>query len=123
MGRLVHFEILAEDPQKVVDFYKSVFDWEIATWGDGEPSYWLLTTGADDAPGINGAIMGNSFPQKVINTIDVDSLDEMLEKVEAAGGKMVHGPNEVPGVGLHAYCEDPDGILFGMMQAIEGMGE
>jgi hypothetical protein len=123
MGRLVHFEILTEDPQKAVDFYKSVFDWEIATWGGGEESYWLITTGADDTPGINGAIMGTSFPQKVINTIDVESLDEMLVKVEAAGGKTVHGPNEVPGVGMHAYCEDSQGNLFGMMQAFQDMSE
>jgi hypothetical protein len=123
MGRLVHFEILAEDPQKAVDFYKSVFDWEIATWGGGEQAYWLITTGPEDVPGINGAIMGTNFPQKVINTIDVESLDEMLAKVEAAGGKMVHGPSEVPNVGMHAYCEDSQGNLFGMMQAFEGMGE
>ena len=123
MGRLVHFEILTEDPQKAVDFYKSVFNWEIATWGGGEESYWLLTTGTDDVPGINGAIMENSFPQKVINTIDVESLDEMLAKVEAAGGKKVHGPNEVPGVGMHAYCEDSQGNLFGMMQAFQDVGE
>ncbi len=123
MGRLVHFEILTEDPQKAVDFYKSVFDWEIATWGDGEQSYWLITTGPDDVAGINGAIMENSFPQKVINKIDVESLDEMLVKVEAAGGKKVHGPNEVPGVGMHAYCEDSQGNLFGMMQAFQDMGE
>jgi hypothetical protein len=123
MGRLVHFEILAEDPQKAVDFYRSVFDWEIATWGGGEESYWLITTGPDGVPGINGAIMGNSFPQKVINTIDVESLDEMLAKVEAVGGKTVHGPLEVPNVGMHAYCEDSQGNLFGMMQAFEGMGE
>lgn len=123
MGRLVHFENLVEDPQDAIRFYKDVFDWEIATWGGGEQSYWLITTGPEEVPGINGAIMGTELPQKVINTIDVESLDEMIERVKAAGGKLVHGPNEVPGVGMHAYCEDSQGILFGMMQAIEGMGE
>ena len=123
MGRLVHFENLVEDPQDAVRFYREVFDWEIATWDGGEQSYWLVTTGPDDVPGINGAIMGTNLPQKVINTIDVSSLDEMIKKVKAAGGKLVHGPNEVPGVGMHAYCEDSQGILFGMMQAFEGMGE
>ena len=70
-----------------------------------------------------GAIMGMNLPQKVINTIDVEALDELIEKVKAAGGKLVHGPNEVPGVGMHAYCEDSQGILFGMMQAFEAMEE
>ena len=121
MGRLVHFENLVEDPEDAVKFYKSVFGWEIATWGGGEQSYWLITTGPDTVPGINGAIMGNQFPQKVINTIDVDALDEMIEKVNAAGGKLVHGPSEVPGVGMHAYCEDSQGVMFGMMQSFEDM--
>jgi predicted enzyme related to lactoylglutathione lyase len=26
------------------------------------------------------------------------------------------GPNEIPGVGLHAYCADPEGNLFGILQ-------
>lgn len=32
MNRPTHFEILAKDPEKMVAFYKSVFDWEINTW-------------------------------------------------------------------------------------------
>ncbi len=67
--------------------------------------------------------MGQNFSQSVINTIDVESLEQTIAKVEAAGGKKVHGPTEVPGVGMHAYCEDPDGTLFGMMQAFEDMDE
>ena len=61
--------------------------------------------------------MGRHFEQQaVINTIMVDSLDDMLGRVETAGGKKIHGPNEVPGVGMHAYCADPEGNLFGLME-------
>jgi hypothetical protein len=65
---------------------------------------------------MNGAIMRRELPQAVINTIAVDSLPETLARVDAAGGKTVHGPNEIPGVGLHAYCADPEGNLFGLLQ-------
>ena len=75
-----------------------------------------MTTGPDDVPGINGGIMHRSFQQAVINTAEVESLQEMLGKVEGAGGKVVSGPIEVPGVGLHAYCSDPEGNLFGLLQ-------
>lgn len=118
MKRPVHFEILADSPEKVAAFYKEVLDWEVSTWGDGEQTYWLLTTGSDDTQGINGAVMARSFKQAVINTVEVESLDEMLKKVSAAGGKTVHGPNEVPGVGVHAYCADPEGNLFGIMEPL-----
>jgi len=116
MKRPVHFEILADDPASVGAFFHAVLDWEIGTWGEGEQSYWLVTTGPEGTPGINGGIMHRHFPQAVINTVEVESLKATLEKVEAAGGKLVNGPNEVPGVGMHAYCADPEGNLFGLME-------
>jgi uncharacterized protein len=115
MNRPIHFEILADDPEKAAAFYRDVFGWEVAGW-EGPQSYWLVTTGADEEPGINGGIMHRHFPQAVINTISVDSLDDTVRKVESAGGKKVHGPNEIPGVGIHVYCEDPAGALFGVLQ-------
>ncbi len=114
MKRPVHFEILAQDPQAVGAFYEKVLDWELSKWGESD--YWLINTGEDGQPGINGALMGQQFAQAVINTIEVSSLDDVLQKVEEAGGKLVHGPTEVPGVGTHAYCADPEGILFGLME-------
>jgi predicted enzyme related to lactoylglutathione lyase len=120
MGRPVHFEILTEDPEKTRAFYTQVFGWEASDWG-GEEEYIMLTTGDEDAPGINGAIMGRHFDQAVINTIEIDSLDAMMEKVTAAGGEVIHGPNEIPGVGTHVYCKDPEGNLFGMMEPAADM--
>lgn len=120
MKRPVHFEILADDPRKVAAFYADVFGWEVATWDDGDQTYWLVTTGPEDTPGINGGIMHRHFDQAVINTLEIESLDESLKQVEAAGGRLVHGPEEVPGIGLHAYCADPEGNLFGMLQPGEG---
>lgn len=116
MKRPVHFEILADDPAKIAGFYKDVFEWEITTWGEGEQSYWLVTTGPDDVPGINGGIMGREFDQAVINTLEVESLDDVLKKIEEAGGRKVHGPNEIPEVGMHAYCADVEGNLFGVLE-------
>ena len=97
MKRPVHFEILADDPEKAADFYRQVFEWEISTWG-GEQAYWLVTTGPDDEPGINGAIMHRHFDQAVVNTQEVESLADALERIDGAGGKVVQGPNEIPGV-------------------------
>lgn len=121
MGRPTHFEILAEDPGKAREFYSQVFGWGAQDWG-GDEEYWLLSTGEEGTPGINGAIMGRHFDQAVINTVEIESLDEMMEKVTQAGGKVLNEPNEIPGVGTHVYCEDADGIMFGMMQPAPEMG-
>ncbi len=64
--------------------------------------------------------MHRHFPQGVINTIGVESLDEVIAKVKEEGGKLANGPNEIPGVGRHAYCTDLEGNLFGLMQPESG---
>ncbi len=116
MNRPIHFEILSEDPEETSKFYSSVMGWDVKVW-DGPQGYWMLTTGSGDTPGIDGAVMGKHFNQPVINTIDVESLDAMIEKVEANGGKTVYGPHDIPGVGRHVYVADPEGNLFGLLEA------
>ena len=114
-ARVIHFEILGEDPAKLADFYRDALGWQYQAWHDLQP-YWLVTTRPDQGMGIDGAIMHRHFPQGVINTALVASLDAALAAVAANGGKLVSGPNEIPGIGTHAYCEDPEGNLFGIIQ-------
>ena len=118
MNRPIHFEILTENPDKVLPFYEAVLGWKAATW-DGPQTYWLMSTGSDADPGINGAVMGKHFDQAVINTVNVESLEKTLQQIKAHGGNLINGPNEVPGAGTHAYCADPDGIIFGIMQPLQ----
>ncbi len=120
MPRVIHFEINATDAQRAVEFYTKVFGWTITKW-EGPFDYWLISTGEDGDPGIDGAIMaGGGAP--TVNTIDVPSVDEFIEKVKAAGGRLVSPKNAIPGVGYHAYCEDAEGIPFGMMEADPAAG-
>lgn len=114
MPRVVHFEISADDPARAVAFYQNVFGWEVNQW-EGQ-DYWLLTTGAADTPGIDGALMRRrEGAPNVVNTIDVADLDASLAAVDANGGRMMDRM-VVPGVGYLAYCWDSEGNFFGMMQ-------
>ncbi len=124
MPRVVHFEILADDPERAQEFYAAVFGWHVQKW-EGPVDYWLVTTGPEDSPGINGAIMrreGAATGDSVtayINTIDVPSVDEFVAKVTARGGAVDVPKTAVPGVGWVAYCRDTEGNVFGMMQMDE----
>lgn len=114
MNRPVHFEILGENPQALADFYSAVFGWNIAA-ANLPQGYWLARTGTEGTPGIDGGLMHRHFDQAVINTISVAGVEEAIRQVEAAGGRKVYGPHEIPGVGRHAYCADPEGNLFGII--------
>lgn len=118
MSRPIYFEILADDPEQLAQFYAQVFGWKVARAPGGEQGYWPITTGPQDQPGINGGIMGRHFDQSVINTLESSSLEQTTEAIERAGGKLVYGPNQVAGAGTHAYFADPEGNLFGIMQPI-----
>jgi predicted enzyme related to lactoylglutathione lyase len=118
MNRPVHFEILGDDPAALAEFYRGIFGWEIATMeGQG---YWMATTGAAGTPGIDGGFMHRHFPQAVINTLEVPSWEDAVRRIESAGGKRLNDPHEIPRVGTHLYCADPEGNLFGILQPAAG---
>jgi len=52
MNRVVHFEICAENPEQLAEFYKNTFGWTVTKW-DGPVDYWLVTTGSENEAGIN----------------------------------------------------------------------
>jgi uncharacterized protein len=114
MPRAVHFEIAADDLEKVALFYQQVFGWQLNWWREGTP-YIICNTGA--GPGISGAFTKRMIPnQTTINTIDVPSVDEFVTRVEQAGGQLLAPKVEIPGVGMLAYCRDIEGNVFGILE-------
>jgi predicted enzyme related to lactoylglutathione lyase len=122
MPRVVHFEIHAADPERGVKFYENVFGWTFQKW-EGPMDYWLITTGPDSEPGINGGLIrrqGGIDGQAVIAyvcTVGVDDLDAAMASVEANGGTVAVPKMPIPGVGWLAYYKDTEGNIFGIMQS------
>jgi predicted enzyme related to lactoylglutathione lyase len=114
MARVVHFEIFSPDAERVVPFYESIFGWKSRRYG--EYPYWLTYTG--EGPGIDGAISApvEGMPP-VVNTIDVESVDDRINAVLDAGGTIVRPKMAVDGIGWLVYCADPGGNVFGMIEA------
>ena len=122
MNRVIHFELGVDDPERAIRFYSDVFGWKVENWG-GPENYWLVTTGPDGEPGINGGIMENKAMHRTgaeraaVNTIDVLSIDEFAQKIVGARGRIIMPKTAIPGVGWQAYCEDTEGNVFGIHKA------
>ena len=122
MPRVIHFEIVADKPERAMKFYKEVFGWEFNKW-NGPQDYWLVKTGEDSQPGINGGLTPKrnqdnaNTSSRVTNTIDVPSVDEFSTKITMGGGKVMSPKMAIPGIGYLAICEDTEGILFGIIQS------
>ena len=86
MPRPIHFEIPAENPERAMQFYSSVFGWKFNKWA-GPMDYWVISTGQPGEPGIDGGLMPRRDPnQPCVNTVGVANIDESLQAIGRAAG-------------------------------------
>jgi predicted enzyme related to lactoylglutathione lyase len=123
MSRVVNFEIHATDPEAMASFYSALFGWTIRKW-EGPMDYWMITTGPAEEPGINGGLIRRhaEAPAKqsvnaFVCTVGVDSAESSLARAVELGAEVALPLMAVPGIGWLCYAKDPDGNVFGMMQA------
>ena len=71
MPRVVHFEIHASVPQKLIDFYSRLLGWQFQNYGGGDQPYWVIDTGEGSINnaagqrglGINGGLVPRQGPR------------------------------------------------------------
>jgi uncharacterized protein len=124
---IVHFEIPANDAEKLKKFYGELFGWTIEKY-PGPTDYYLLGTVPVNEktmmpirPGVNGGLYlrkDSTMPDmaKPTNYISVESVEEYSKKIEALGGKIVVPKMEIPGLGWWALALDPEGNHFGILE-------
>lgn len=116
MSHLVYFEVTADDLERAAQFYRDVFGWAVAP-GEDADEYYEIETGTRDDPGTPGSVVArfNAY-ESVINTFDVDDVDEYARKISEAGGEVLAPKISIRGVGYIQYCQDTEGNTFGIMQ-------
>src|SRR5260370_40437845 len=111
-SRVIHFEIHAEQPERAVKFYSSLFGWEVTKWA-GPVDYWLIKTGPDGQPGINGGFVRRQGPAptdgQAVNaytrTIGVGAIDATIKAISAHGGTNPPPQMALPRGGRLAYAQ------------------
>jgi predicted enzyme related to lactoylglutathione lyase len=126
MGKVVHFEIPADDVDRAKNFYGSIFGWDLQTMPMGESEYTTVRTTAVDEqtqlptePGaINGGMMQRDarITTAPVITIDVDGIDDSLKQIEDKGGSTVVPRTPIPGMGAFAYFKDSEGNVMGLWE-------
>jgi predicted enzyme related to lactoylglutathione lyase len=121
---VVHFEIPASDPDKLSQFYSQLFGWNIQKMEMGGTEYWVTNSvpvGEDFMPTERGAINGGIYKrqdanQMPTNYVNVESVDQYVNKAHSLGAKVLMGKMPVPQMGWYALLQDPDGNPFGVWQ-------
>jgi uncharacterized protein len=115
----VHFEIPADDPEKLSTFYTGLFDWKIEKWQGGNMDYWMIQA-APEGEGVNGGMMKRQHPQQPITVyFNVESVNDFSKKVTDLGGKVLMPKTPVPAMGWFAVCLDPQNNVFALWEMDE----
>jgi predicted enzyme related to lactoylglutathione lyase len=125
MNPVVHFEMPAENRQRMADFYSKTFGWQTQMLGQDMGNYVVATTTESDEKGpkkpgaINGGFytktddMPAQYPSVVVA---VDDIKESMKKVADAGGKVLGEPMKIPGIGQYVSFFDTEGNRVSMLQ-------
>jgi len=114
-GRVSWNELATRDPKAALDFYVSKFGW---TKGDVMPmgdmgDYQFITH-----HGVPLGAMMTAAPENQSRWryyIRVGNVDRAKQAVEAGGGTVIHGPQEVPGGDRILIGTDPQGAEFALV--------
>jgi predicted enzyme related to lactoylglutathione lyase len=121
-GRVVHFEIPADDLERAQAFYREAFGWQLNAVP--QLNYTQVSTtpiderGVPTEPGgINGGLLLRGTPvTHPVVTVEVDDIDGALARVEELGGKTVLGRQPVGDMGFAAYFSDSEGNVVGLWE-------
>jgi predicted enzyme related to lactoylglutathione lyase len=121
-GRVVHFELPADDLARATKFYADAFGWNL-TPIPGQPSALATTTPTgengmpSDAGAINGGIASRGGPiTNPLITLDVPDIEAAFARIEELGGKRVQERMPVGDMGFVAYFADLEGNVMGLWQ-------
>jgi predicted enzyme related to lactoylglutathione lyase len=109
---IVHWEIQAQNPSLLHDFYGEALGWDIDA--NNPMKYGMVASGGPT--GINGGIGGSPAPgSRVLVYAQVASIPALLERIESLGGKIVMPRTDIGPVVMGLY-EDPEGNLMGLLE-------
>ena len=114
-GKLVHFELPAEDTSRAKSFWSGVFGWSFGDSAMPDFEYYMVQTSPEQGGAVYSAQAGEKGP---IVYFDTDDIDASMAKVREHGGQ-ADEKMPIPHVGWFARCSDTEGNPFSLYQSDE----
>ena len=111
-------ELMTTDVEAARTFYGGVFGWTFGQAPVTDEPYTEIKTGDQSVGGMMGmpAEAPPGMPPCWTCYVTVDDLDAVVAKVGELGGKVLHGPMDIPKVGRIAVIQDPQGAFLAAIQ-------
>jgi len=124
-GAFTWNELATIDPERAKAFYSATLGWEFEEFDLGGGPYWVARSNGEIVAGLGPLGTG---PAGISNSswlsfIEVDQLDERIERARTLGAQIVEEPTDVPNVGRVAALRDPTGALIGWMTGLDAQAQ
>jgi predicted enzyme related to lactoylglutathione lyase len=108
-------ELMTPQPEAALAFYGGVFGWTKGQAMDmgAMGTYQIFHGAGSDLGGIMG--QGKSPVPAWLPYFGVPGIGAAQRQVESGGGKLMHGPMEVPGGAMILVAQDPQGAVFAVV--------
>jgi hypothetical protein len=117
-GAFSWHELATTDVAGALRFYGELFGWRKGAGHDmGNMGVYQLFEHAGNQVGGMCNVQGPSTPPSWLSYVHVADSDRAVAAAKSAGGRLLHGPMEVPGGSWIALLMDPQGGAFAVQEA------
>jgi predicted enzyme related to lactoylglutathione lyase len=112
--------IVTPDLDRLLDFYTGLLDAkETSRVPDEGPTFFVgLQIGDSELGLVSDSGADITAPQRMLLSVDVENVDELLPRVVPCGGRVLGLPNDMPWGQRVAHIQDPDGNTVNLTQSI-----
>jgi predicted enzyme related to lactoylglutathione lyase len=121
-GQFCWYELSTPDVDASKRFYTRLTGWGTQAF---DKNYNMFTTGGVPIAGVfrlDDAMRANGVPPNWMPYVESDNVDDTVAKAKSLGGKVVAGPDDIPGTGRFAVLRDPQGATFGVYRSTRQSG-
>jgi hypothetical protein len=114
-------DLATTDIEAARAFYSAIFGWDMEPAPVEGMEYTTLKVGGEEVGGMMqmSGDWENKHPCWSIY-VTVDDVDAAARQAEALGGKVIHGPEDVPGIGRFCGIQDPQGAVICAITYVRG---
>jgi uncharacterized protein len=122
-GDFIWYELMTTDPDAATRFYGNILGWSVAPSEQPDMDYRVVSADSEQVGGfmaLTPEMTAGGAQPCWAGYIAVDDTDAAAEAIKAAGGQVLMGPDDIPGIGRFAFVADPQGAMFYVMTDTSG---
>ena len=124
-GKFVWYELMSTNPDAAKKFYTDVIGWKTQPFEHAAGmDYTMWVKGETPVGGLmelpEEARKGN-VPSHWVGYVAVPDVDKTAARAVELGGRVVHGPADIPEVGRFAILADPQGAVIAVYKSSQDM--